>query len=395
MKILLLQETDWFEKGPLQQHHLMEHLSKKGHEIRVIDYEIIWKTHGNKELKSKREVFEKVSRVYDGAEITIIRPPIIKSPPLDYMSLVYTRRKEIKKQIEKFKPDLIVGFQILTPYLGLKEAKKNNIPFIYYWTDVYHAQIPLKMYQPLGKQIEKKILKDSDAVIVINDVLKDFVINLGSDPEKTYVEKAGIDFSRFNSKIDGSPIRSRYGIKKDDMVLIFVGWLYNFSGLQEVAKEVAKYDGPQNIKFLIVGEGDAFEELKSNVDKNHLQDKIILTGKQPYDSIPEFVAAADICLLPSHNNDIMKDIVPIKFYEYMAMEKPVISTKLPGVMKEFGDNGITYAEGPQNVFKKAIDLIDNGKLDFEGKKGKKFIENNDWNVILNHFEEIAKKLVFE
>ncbi|MBV1729972.1 MAG: glycosyl transferase GT4 family protein, partial [Methanobacterium sp.] len=127
MKILLVQETDWFEKGPLQQHHLMERLSLKGHEIRVIDYEIIWQTHGKKELKSKREIFENVSKVHDGANITVIRPPIIKIPTLDYISLLITRRKEIEKQIIEFKPDIIVGFQILTPYIGLKLAKKHNI----------------------------------------------------------------------------------------------------------------------------------------------------------------------------------------------------------------------------------------------------------------------------
>ena len=38
MKILLIQETDWFVKGPLQQHHLMEKLSLDGYEIRVIDF---------------------------------------------------------------------------------------------------------------------------------------------------------------------------------------------------------------------------------------------------------------------------------------------------------------------------------------------------------------------
>ena len=40
MKILLIQETDWIKRGPHQQHHLMERLALKGHEIVVIDYEI-------------------------------------------------------------------------------------------------------------------------------------------------------------------------------------------------------------------------------------------------------------------------------------------------------------------------------------------------------------------
>lgn len=394
MKILLLQETDWFEKGPLQQHHLMERLSKEGHEIRVIDYEIIWKTHGKNEFKSKREVFEKVSLVYDGSDITVIRPPIIKIPTLDYISLIFSRKKEIERQIMEFKPDIIVGFQILTPYLGLKAAKKHDIPFIYYWTDVYHTQIPLKAYQPIGKFIEKKILKQSDAVIVINDVLKDFVINMGSDPEKTYVEKAGMDFNRFNAEISAKPVRKKYGFKDDDVVLLFVGWLYNFSGLQEVAKELCKFKNEQkNVKFLIVGEGDAFEELQSIVNKYQLHENIILTGKQPYDCIPQFIAAADICLLPSHKNEIMKDIVPIKFYEYMAMMKPVISTKLPGVMREFGhDNGVIYADKPEKVLYESLKLIKRDSIDIEGKKAFKFVEKNDWDDITHDFEKIIGDL---
>jgi hypothetical protein len=43
MKILVVQESDWLEKGPHQSHHLMERMSARGHEVRVIDFEIQWK----------------------------------------------------------------------------------------------------------------------------------------------------------------------------------------------------------------------------------------------------------------------------------------------------------------------------------------------------------------
>ena len=39
MKILMVQESDGVKRGPHQNHHLMERLSMKGHEVRVIDYE--------------------------------------------------------------------------------------------------------------------------------------------------------------------------------------------------------------------------------------------------------------------------------------------------------------------------------------------------------------------
>jgi glycosyltransferase involved in cell wall biosynthesis len=250
MKILLVEETDWFERGPLQQTHLMEKLSLKGYEIRVIDHEILWNTRGKKELYLRRKVLNNVSRIHKGAAITVIRPSIIKIPHLDYISLVFSRKKEIKRQIKEFSPDAIVGFQILSAYLGMRAAKKNNIPFIYYWTDVYHAQIPFRLYQPIGKYIEKKVLKNADRVIVINEQLRDFVIEMGSDPKRTHVEKAGVDFDQFNPDISGDEIREKYGIKKEDIVLFFVGVLYDFSGLKEAAMELSKIkDEKPNIKL--------------------------------------------------------------------------------------------------------------------------------------------------
>ena len=85
----------------------------------------------------------------------------------------------------------------------------------------------------------------------------------------------------------------------------------------------------------------------------------------------------------------MQDIVPIKIYEYMAMCKPVITTKLPGIMMEFGeDNGISYVEKPSDVILKSyeIDIIT------EGRKARKFVEKNDWSKITNEFERILQNL---
>ena len=396
MRILLVQETDWFEKGPLQQHHLMERLSLKGYEIRVIDHEIVWKTHGKQELRSKRKVFDNVSRVYNGANITVVRPKIIKIPHLDYISLVFSRKKEIKRQIKEFNPDVIVGFQILSAYLAMRAAKKNHIPFIYYWTDAYHTQIPFKVYQPIGEYIEKKILKNADRVIVINEKLKDFVVERGSDSERTQVEKAGVDFGRFNEEINGNEIREKYRIEKDDFVLFFVGWLYHFAGLKEIAIELAKIkDEKPNIKLLIVGDGDAFDDLQRIRDEYQSDNQVILAGKQPYENIPEFIAAADICLLPAYPTEkIMQDIVPIKLYEYMACGKPVIATRLPGVMKEFGDgHGVIYVDKPEDALKTAVELIENGRIEEEGRKARRFVEKYNWEDIVADFEGILKEVI--
>ncbi|GAG03665.1 unnamed protein product, partial [marine sediment metagenome] len=94
MKILITQETDWLKRNPAQQHHLAEMLSLRGHEIRAIDYELLWKTQGKKELYSRRQVFNNVSKIHNGAKVTVIRPSIIKIPCLDYASLAFSHKKE-------------------------------------------------------------------------------------------------------------------------------------------------------------------------------------------------------------------------------------------------------------------------------------------------------------
>ncbi len=185
MKILVVQETDWIKRGPHQQHHLMERLSLKGHQIRVIDYRFLWRNEAEKNLYSKRQVLERVSKVHKEANITLLRPAMLKIPGLEHLSLIFFHKKEITRQIKEFNPEVIVGFGILNTYLAMKLAKKNGIPFIYYLIDVLHSLVPAKSVQWIAKIFEKKTLKSSNGVIVINEKLKDYAIEMGANPEQT------------------------------------------------------------------------------------------------------------------------------------------------------------------------------------------------------------------
>jgi len=386
MKILVVQESDWVERGPHQNHHLMERLSRKGHEVRVIDYEILWKSSAG--LVSERKVFENEWKAVDGGGVTVIRPPIIKLPVLNYVSLLYTHRKEIKKQLDEFNPDVIIGFGILNAMLAIRLAGRT--PFVYYLIDTLYRLVPQEVFHPLARYIESSNLKKADRVITINEKLKDYAISMGANPEGTYMVRAGIDLERYDPNTDGSEIRKRYGIGEDDSVLFFMGWLYDFSGLKEVAIELSRIkDEKPDIKLLIVGDGDAFDDLQRIREEYHLDNQLILTGKQPYESIPAFIASSDICLLPAYNNDVMRDIVPIKLYEYMAMGKPVVTTKLPGVMKEFGEgHGVVYVDKPEDALRKGVELIEGGAVSEYGAKARGFVENCGWDDVVDEFERI-------
>jgi len=117
-------------------------------------------------------------------------------------------------------------------------------------------------------------------------------------------------------------------------------------------------------------------------------------GWKPYEEVLKYIVASDICLLPAYKNDIMKNIVPIKMYEYMAAGKPVIATSLPGIMKEFGiDNGVIYVDGPENVLNKVIELVENRCIKEEGRKARKFVEKYSWKNITDEFEGVLEEVV--
>ena len=386
MKILLLHEADWIKRGPHQHHHLMDRMALRGHEVRVIDYEYLWKEDKERKIITGRSEIKGAYKIFKDADITLIRPGMIKITGLDMASILYFHQKEIKKQIKEFKPDVILAFGILNAYLGMRQAKKNHIPFAYYLIDHLHTLLPTELTRKTAKQFEKRTIQGADKVFVINKGLRDYAVEMGANVDKISIVPAGVDLETFNPQVDGSYIREKYGIKKDDVLLFFMGWIYDFSGMKEVAESISSTDD-ERFKLMIVGDGDLYEPLTKMKSEKNLDGKLILTGKIPFAQIPEHVAAADICLLPAYKNEIMMNIVPIKVYEYMAMGKPVIATDLPGIKKEFGlDNGIVYIDKSEDALEKSIELKRTNKIELEGEKAFSFVRVLSWDSITDEFE---------
>jgi len=387
MKILVVQESNWIAKGPHQSHHLMERMVSRGHEVRVIDFDIVWRNNPERKILSPRLEVRTPPKVIPDAYITVIRPAIIQLPLLDYTTLLYSHRNEIIHQLDTFKPDVVIGFGILNARIAISQCHARNIPFVYYIIDELHRLVPQPFFQGYARSIESENMKQSDLVLSINEGLREYTISMGAAPEKTRVIRAGIDFAWLNNA-DRDKKRKELGIVQEDIILFFMGWLYEFSGLREVASELMKQDPSSRLRLLAVGEGDLWDDLQAMRSAPGSGERIITIGWQPYATIPDFLATADICILPAENNEIMRNIVPIKMYEYMAAGKPVIATELPGIMKEFGSgNGVVYVENAGGVIRKATELSHNGSMIHLGAKARQFVIPNDWDMITDTFEQ--------
>jgi glycosyltransferase involved in cell wall biosynthesis len=377
MRILVTQESDWLTRGPHQQHQIFDRLSERGHEIRVIDYDIDWNKKGIGWWQG-RQVFPMVHKVKDNAKILVIRPGMIRLPVLNFISTWFANLFEIKRQVKEFKPDVIVGLGILNADLSV--LLKGKIPFVYYWLDILHTLIPLKAMRWIGKILEGETLMYSDKVVVINQSMRDYVLRHSA--ERVTVIGAGVDLKTF--KPSNLKIREQYGVKPNETLLFFMGYVYPFSGLDIIARQLKDYP---KFKLMVVGDGESFGELNRIRDELQLGDRIITIDKKPYKDIPDYINAADVCILPAEVNETMRYIVPIKIYEYMALGKPIISTRLPGVMEEFGHgNGIVYVDKAEHVLKMAKDI----KLDYHelGCQSLDYVKNCDWDILADKFEKL-------
>jgi UDP-galactopyranose mutase len=60
-------------------------------------------------------------------------------------------------------------------------------------------------------------------------------------------------------------------------------------------------------------------------------------GQRAYEDLPGYLAGFDACLLPFARNEATRFISPTKTLEYMAAEKPIVSTRIPDVADAYGD----------------------------------------------------------
>jgi len=82
--------------------------------------------------------------------------------------------------------------------------------------------------------------------------------------------------------------------------------------------------GRPDVSFVLIG--GVFD-----VDVRSLQQlpNVHLLGQQPYSRMPAYLRDFDVCLIPFVVNEITAATDPVKFYEYISLGKPVVSTWMP------------------------------------------------------------------
>lgn len=67
-------------------------------------------------------------------------------------------------------------------------------------------------------------------------------------------------------------------------------------------------------------------------------------GAKSYDELPDYLRGFDVALIPWQINDLTRFMSPTKTPEYLASGRPVVSTPIPDVIGDYGDNVLVAGE---------------------------------------------------
>lgn len=392
MNILVVQETDWIERNPIQHHHLLELMSRRGHGVTVIDYELLWHQKRGRGLTQRRRVFPGVQRIYPGAKVDIVRPGMVRLPGISRLSWLLTNTSELRRRLSQDRPDLVLAYSISNAYLAMRLARRHAVPFIFHVLDALHTLTESPPIRPIAAAVERRVFVGADQVIVANRKLMEYAQRMGASQDKITYVSAGADLTHFQPSDQADQHRHSLGLEPQHDVLLFMGWLYPFSGLREmIAALPAAARRCPTIRFLVVGHGPLLPELERLRDELGLHQYLLLLGQKPYDELPQLLAASDVCLLPFQDNASTRYVVPMKLYDYLAAGKPVVANHLPGLAAEFSqEDGVLLAHGPQQVLEQALALAqDRPRLQDLGAAARRRMEaNGDWETVADRFEAL-------
>jgi glycosyltransferase involved in cell wall biosynthesis len=307
-------------------------------------------------LISWSAVYHDVSRANKSSGITLLRPAFIRIPVFSRVSAFVSYFFLIEQAIRKYKIDHIILFA--APTNGMQTilmAKKYRIPVLFRSLDVLHQIVPHKLLEFPTTVLERFVYTFVDRISAITPKLVEYTVKRGAKPENCSYLPTGADADIFFHQPKDKQLLARLGLGENNLILLFSGTLYNFSGLTKIIRAIPRYLSElPDLKLLLVGRGEQSDELIRLIGELGLEKHVIMTGFVDYREVPKYINLADICINPFDVNEITNIIFPSKVYQYLACEKPVIATKLTGMLDIFPldkqNHGVYYFDTDADFF---------------------------------------------
>ncbi|MFX1375558.1 MAG: glycosyltransferase [Promethearchaeota archaeon] len=234
-------------------------------------------------------------------------------------------------------------------------CKKNKFNFIYsrsYKVAFYCIQnkIPTVLethtnlinnphLQRLFKVSGNKYFK---GIVTIHKNLAEIYSKKGIPIEKILILEDAVDLKKFdNIRVSKQKLKQFLGLPLKENIIMYCGSLYPSKGIKKIIEVSKKFD--QNNLFYILGGDKKWLNYWKKFANNNKLSNVIFAGFIPNQFIPYYLKSADILILlyDLEDKNAIIDIntmSPIKLFEYMAANKPIVSVNLPTIEKIVQNN---------------------------------------------------------
>lgn len=206
---------------------------------------------------------------------------------------------------------------------------------------------------------ERASIGCSNAVLTVNDALRDRLVGLGVPADKVTVILNSPSLDIFNPSTHPQRPFAQDGVVR----LVYAGALsptYEIDVALAAIARLAELRPSLVIRFDVFGRDFGEASLAKDAQRLGLADRVTFHGRIPLEDVPAAIAAADIGLAPTRKNAFTDFSLSTKIFEYGAMGKPVIASRLPMVEHTFpvGTVGTYEPADPDDLARAILRLVD-------------------------------------
>lgn len=235
--------------------------------------------------------------------------------------------RRLGAEIRQYEPDLLHAHDYKTNVLGILLKKWFRIPCV----TTMHGYVSRSARLNTYYHLDRWAINRMDYVVAVSSDLFEFLNSLRIPPTRYSLIHNGIDTEQVRRALVPSEARKQLGIPSGPVTIGAVGRLAAEKGFDLLISAIGELRRQGNdVQLVIVGDGEQRRGLEQQARQHGCEDIVHLVGHQA-DVIP-FYEAFDIFALSS-----LREGLPNVVLEAMAMEVPVISTRVGGLVQLIDD----------------------------------------------------------
>ena len=262
-------------------------------------------------------------------------------------SFVYLTSRSFKRRYDLVHvhnmPDVLVFSALIPKLLGAKVILDLHDPMPELMQTIF--KLPEESFSVrLLKQMEKRSVTFADSVLTVNRACQKIYSSRSCGVDKIQVILNTPDEEVFRFRPAGSGANGQKIARP--FTILYHGSLVRRNGfdLAVDALEIVKQSIPE-VKLIVCGAPTSFfETVMESAERRALLGRIEYLGAQNLQQIVDAIGRCDLGIIPNHRNIFTEINTPTRIFEYLALGKPVVAPRAPGIQDYFGDEDLFYFE---------------------------------------------------